>query len=343
MNSSTATEGTTATMNRAWQVTREGALADVVQLVATPVRPRGAGEALVEVHAAAVGFPDMLLAQGLYHDKPEKPFTLGGEAAGVVLEADADAEVSPGDRVIVVPGQVARGLLQEQLVVPTEHLLPVPDGMSMAQAGAFATAYQTSYMGLVRRCHLAAGETLLVLGASGGIGSAAVEIARGLGARVIAVTRGEAKVDFCRQLGTDEVIDLAHEDLIGRVKELTAGRGADVVFDPIGGALTGQARRCIALEGRLLICGFASGEIPVVPVNHALLKNYSVVGFRTWPFRGDPAYRAEVHRRLTELHQQGALSPRVEALPFEDAVVGLQALADRQVTGRLVLMTEAAR
>lgn len=343
MKTALLTERSRVTVNRAWQVISEGELVDAVQLVPSQVPARAPGEVLVEVHAAAVGFPDMLLAQGRYHDKPDLPFTLGGEAAGVVREADDGAAVSVGDRVIVVPGQVARGLMQERLVVTAECLLPVPDGMPMAQAGGFATAYQTSYMGLVRRCVLRPGETLLVLGASGGIGSAAVEIARGLGATVIAVTRGEAKVDFCRQLGADEVIDLSREELVARVRELTSGHGADVVFDPIGGSMTDAARRCIALEGRLLIIGFASGEIPVVPANHALLKNYSVVGFRTWPFRGDPAYRAEVHRNLTDLYHQGAISPRVEALPFEEAVAGLQRLADRRVTGRLVLTTESAR
>lgn len=333
----------TAMTARAWQVVGTGDLADAVQLVSAPTPPRSPGEVLVEVHAVGVGFPDLLLARGSYHDRPELPFTLGSEAAGIVLEADTDATVAPGARVIVVPGLVARGLMQERLVVPGDRLLPVPDGMPMAQAGALVSAYQTSYMGLVRRCRLQHGECVLVLGASGGIGSAAVEIARALGARVIAVTRGATKADHCRALGADEVVDHEHDDLVARVRELTAARGADVVFDPIGGALTDAARRCVALEGRLLVVGFASGEIPVVPVNHALLKNYSVVGFRTWPFRGDPAYRAEVHRELTALYQRGAISPRVEVLPFEDAVSGLQRLADRQVTGRLVLATEAAR
>lgn len=329
--------------HRAWQVVGLGEPADAVRLVDTPTPVRAAGEVLVEVHAVGLGFPDLLLARGSYHDKPELPFTLGSEAAGVVLEADPDAGFAAGDRVIVVPGQVARGLMQERLVVPAERLLPVPAGMPITQAGALVSAYQTSYIGLVRRCHLQRGEWVLVLGASGGIGSAAVEIARARGARVVAAARGAAKVAHCRELGADVVLDLDGEDLAARMREVTGGHGADIVFDPIGGALTDSARRCVALEGRLLVIGFASGEIPVVPVNHALLRNYSVVGCRTWPFRGDAAYRAEVHADLTAMHRRGEISPRVEVLPFADAVAGLQRLAESRVAGRIVLTTEAAR
>lgn len=322
---------------KAWQVVADGDLASAVQLRSILEPPLAGDEVRVAVVAAALGFPDMLLARGLYHDRPPLPFSLGGEAAGYVTAVGANAQVAVGAPVIVVPGQVASGLLQDIVIVPEERVLPIPDGMPMPEAAAFATAYQTSYMGLVRRCHLTVGETLLVLGASGGIGSAAVEIGRALGARVIAVTRGGDKAAFCSALGAHEVIDLAiRTDLIGRVKELTDGRGADVIFDPVGGSATDAARRCIALEGRLLIIGFASGEVPVVPVNHALLKNYSIVGYRTWPFRGDPQYRAEVHEALSQMYSRGALRPRVEQIRFEDVPQGLQRLADRQIMGRLV-------
>lgn len=330
-------------MISAWQVVGDGDIEDAVQLRSLPVPHLADDEVRVEVQAASLGFPDMLLAKGLYHDRPNLPFTLGAEAAGIVVDAGPGAQVEVGARVIVVPGQVASGLLQDTLVVPAERVLPVPDDMPILEAAAFTTAYQTSYIGLVRRCHLTEGETLLVLGASGGVGTAAVEIGRALGARVIAVTRGEEKVAFCESLGADVVIDMSRDELIPRVKELTGGRGADVVFDPVGGTATDAARRCIAVEGRLLILGFASGEVPIVPVNHALLKNYSVVGYRTWPFRGDPAYRLQVHHALTDMYARGELRPRVEEIAFRDVAKGLQRLADRQVMGRLVVTVGGAR
>lgn len=335
----------TPTIARAWQVTSAAdSPFDSVRLQEVPLPAVGTGEARVAVRAAAIGFPDMLLSIGKYHDRPAMPFTLGGEAAGHVVEVGEGVDIEVGTPVIVAPAQVAMGLLADQLVVPAERLLPIPSGMSMTEAAAFTSAYQTSYMGLVRRCHLSADETLLVLGASGGIGSAAIEIGRALGARVIAVTRGEAKVAFCADLGADHVIDLAvDDDLVGQVKSLTAGAGANVVFDPVGGDQTDAARRCVTLEGRLLIIGFASGKIPQVPVNHALLKNYSIVGFRTWPFRGDPAYRAEVHSALSEHFVRGELRPRVEEIDFADVPTGLQRLADRRVAGRLVATIGDAR
>ncbi|MCD9153139.1 NADPH:quinone oxidoreductase family protein [Aeromicrobium duanguangcaii] len=329
-------------MITAWQVVSEGDLGDAVQLRTLPEPPLGDRDVRVTVGAAALGFPDMLLAKGLYHDRPAFPFSLGAEAAGHVSAAGPRAGLPIGAPVIVVPGQVASGLLQDTLVVPAERTLPVPDGMPIIEAAAFAMTYQTSYIGLVRRCRLSEGETLLVLGASGGIGTAAIEIGHALGARVIAVTRGKEKAAYCASLGADAVVDLADEELVPRIKELTGGTGADVIFDPVGGAITDAARRCIALEGRLLIIGFASGDVPVVPVNHALLKNYSIVGYRTWPFRGDPEYRALVHGTLSEMYRRGELRPRVEQIGFDQVPAGLQRLADRQISGRLVVTFENA-
>lgn len=329
---------------RAWQVVSRGDDLDssvAIRHVRQPVP--AAHQVVVDVQAAALGFPDMLLARGLYHDSPELPFSLGGEAAGFVIEAGDECGVTVGDAVIVTPDRVATGLLQERLVVDADRVLPVPGGMPMVEAAAFFSAYQTSYIGLARRCDLARGETLLVLGASGGIGAAAVELGRALGAQVIAVTRGDAKTEFCQSLGAHHVIDGATEDLKAQVDLLTDGRGVDVVFDPVGGTVTDQARRCIAVEGRLLIIGFASGEIPTVPVNHALLKNYSIVGYRTWPFRGDPQYRRQVHATLSDLYERGELRPRVDVVGFDDVVAGLRRIADRQVTGRVVIAVGASR
>lgn len=323
---------------KAWQVvSASGRLTDDVDLMATELPELHATDVEIAVEAAAIGFPDMLLATGSYHDRPAMPFTLGAEAAGVVTAAGARANIAVGSRVIVVPGHVATGLLADKLVVPAERVLPVPDGMPMVEAAAFTSAYQTSFIGLDRRCHLAEGETLLVFGASGGIGSAAIEIGRARGCRVIAVTRGADKARFCADLGADTVIDLARDDdVVTQVRSVTNGSGADVVFDPVGGSATAAARRCVALEGRLLIVGFASGEVPQVPVNHALLKNYSIVGFRTWPFRGDSHYRSTVHEQLCAMYLRRQLRPRVEQIEFGDVPAGLQRLADRQVCGRLV-------
>lgn len=323
---------------RAWQITRLGQPEDALELVESPDRAPAAGEVAVRVRAAALGFPDLLLCRGEYHDKPDLPFTIGGEAAGVVVEVGPDVDgIDVGDRVIVTAGETVGGTLASRLVVPADRILPAPVGMPLEQAAAFFVAYQTSYMALFRRGNLRSGETLLVHGASGGIGSAAVQLGKAVGARVIAVAGGPVKAEVCRRLGADEVIDHREEDFVAVVKELTGGRGADVIYDSVGGDVFDRSRRCIAVEGRLLVVGFAGGTIPQFSVNHALLKNYSVVGFRTRPFRDDPVYVREVHDALCDFHSRGLVSPLVDTVDFDAVPKAVGELGERTVFGRLVV------
>lgn len=323
---------------RAWQIVRNGAPEDALRLRDLPAPAAGPGEAVVDVAAAALGFPDYLLATGDYHDKPPLPFTIGGEAAGTVTATGDGVDlVAVGDRVVVAPGVTVAGRLAEQVSVPADLLLPIPDEMHWAEAAALFVAYHTSHIGLFRRGGLREGETLLVHGASGGIGSAAVQLGKAVGARVIAVAGGQAKSDICRQLGADIVVDHRVEDFVSVVKQLTGGRGADVIYDPVGGEVFDRSRRCVAVEGRIVVAGFASGVLPQLPVNHALIKGYSIVGFRTRPFRDDPVYRREVHDDLVAMYRRGAIRPLVEPMPFDDTVKALRRIGDRDVVGRIVV------
>lgn len=323
---------------RAWQIVRNGAPEDAVEMRDLPAPAAGPGEAVVDVAAAALGFPDYLLATGDYHDKPPLPFTISGEAAGTVTTiGDGVNGIAVGDRVVVAPGVTIAGRLAEQVSVPADLLLPIPDQMSWAEAAALFVAYHTAHIGLFRRGGLQGGETLLVHGASGGVGSAAVQLGKAVGARVIAVAGGQAKTDICRQLGADVVVDHRVEDFVSVVKQATDGRGADVIYDPVGGEVFDRSRRCVAVEGRIVVVGFASGVLPQLPVNHALIKNYSVVGFRTRPFRDDPVFRRDVHDDLIAWYRRGAIRPLVESRPFEDTVKALRRIGDRDVIGRIVM------
>lgn len=310
---------------KAWQVEAVGEPTEVMRPADIAEPTAGSGEVVVEVAATALGFPDLLTCQGLYHDKRPVPYTPGGELVGTV----------DGRRVIVNPA--GSGSLAERTVVREDDLHPVPDDMPDAKAAALFVAYQTSYVALHRRAHLAAGETLLVHAAAGGIGSAAVQLGKAAGATVIATAGGPEKVRVCRELGADAAIDYLAEDFVPKVKELTDGRGADVIYDPVGGDVFDRSRRCIAVEGRILVVGFASGRIPEMKVNHALLKNYSVVGFRTRPFRNDLVYRREVHDDLLRLYARGAIDPLVSEVPFGSAPAALARVGARDSVGRIVV------
>ncbi|AWH93094.1 NADPH:quinone oxidoreductase family protein [Dietzia lutea] len=326
---------------KTWEVVAPGALPDSVRLVDAPEPAIGPEDVLVEVQAGALGYPDYLLAVGRYHDKPEAPFVLGGESAGVVRAiGDAVDGITVGDRVLAAPGETVFGRLAELVSIPAELALPIPDDMPMDEAAALFVAYQTAHIGLFRRANLRPGETLMVHGASGGVGSAAVELGRASGARVIAVAGGSEKAAVCRELGAHEVIDHTTENVVERVKTLTDGRGADVILDTVGGDVFTQSRKSVAVEGRILVGGFASGEIPRMPVNHALLKNYAVVGFRTRPFRDDPVYRREVHDDLVAHYIGGRIRPRVQRVGFDDVVDALEQIGNRRAVGRLVVVRD---
>jgi len=307
----------------------------VVEDVASPTP--GPGELVVAVKAAGVNFPDVLIIQNKYQVKPPLPFSPGSELAGVVKQVgDGVTRVKAGDRVMAITGY---GAFAEEVKTDARRVLPIPDGMDFASAAAFGLTYATSDHALRDRAALKPGETVLVLGAAGGVGLAAIDIAKALGARVIACASSDDKLAVCRQHGADEAINYATEDLRDRIKALTDGRGADVVYDPVGGPYTEPALRSIAWRGRLLVVGFAAGEIPKIPLNLTLLKGCSIVGVYWGDFaRREPERFADAMRQLGRWFAEGKLKPHVSrTFPLERAADALTLMANRQVKGKVVL------
>ena len=297
----------------------------------------GPGEVVVSVKAASVNFPDVLIIQNKYQFKPPLPFSPGSELSGVVKEAgEGVSAYRPGDRVMAF---TTYGAFAEEVKVDAARLLPIPGGMDFVAAAAFVLTYGTSDHALRDRGALQAGETLLVLGAAGGVGLAAVEIGKALGARVIACASSEEKLAVCREHGADAAVNYAAEDLRERVKALTDGRGVDVVYDPVGGPYSEPAFRSLAWRGRLLVVGFAAGEIPKLPLNLALLKGASIVGVFWGDFaRREPRRFAESVHQLGHWYREGKLRPHVsQTLPLEKAAEALKLMAARQVKGKVVL------
>ena len=308
----------------------------VLEDIPSPVP--GPGEVVVSVKAASVNFPDVLIIQNKYQVKPPLPFSPGSEVAGVVKTVAADVTlVKPGDRVMAF---TTFGGFAEEVKTEARHLLLVPSGMDFEIAAAFGLTYATSDHALRDRGQLAAGETLLVLGAAGGVGVAAIEIGKALGARVIACASTDDKLAVCRAHGADETINYAEEDLRERVKALTGARGADVVYDPVGGPYTEPALRSIAWRGRLLVVGFAAGDIPKIPLNLTLLKGCSIVGVYWGEFtRREPERFAESMQQLDRWYAEGKLKPHVsKTFPLERAAEALTLMANRDVKGKVVLI-----
>ena len=309
----------------------------VVEEVPSPAA--GKGEVRIDVHAAAVNFPDLLIIQNKYQFKPPLPFSPGGEVAGVVREVGAGVTaIKPGDRVLAT---TMWGGFAEEVAVDESRVAPIPDAMDFATAAAFFMAYGTSHHALVDRAHLKAGETLVVLGAAGGVGLAAVEIGKVLGARVIACASADDKLEVCKEHGADEVINYAREDLKERMKELTRGSGADVVYDPVGGQLSEAALRSTAWEGRFLVVGFAGGDIPRIPLNLVLLKGCQIVGVFWGSFiaREPEKNRANL-AELVRWFEEKKIRPHIsETFPLERAADALNAMAARKVKGKVVLVT----
>lgn len=294
----------------------------------------GAGEVRVDIAACGLNFADLLMAEGRYQDTPPVPFTLGVEFAGTVV-AHGPGVTSPaiGTRVAAVAGQ---GGLAESATVAADRCVVIPEDMPFAHAAGFQVAYGTSHLGLASRARLVPGETLLVLGAAGGVGLTAVEVGKLLGARVIAVARGAAKLDICRAAGADHLIDSETEDLRAAVKALG---GADVVYDPVGGAQFTAAMRATNPGGRILVVGFASGEVPQIPANHLLVKNIDVQGY--W-WGGYVQFRPEVLRdSLSELfgwYAAGRIAPHVShQIPFARTPEAYDLLRGRKSTGKVVV------
>jgi len=312
---------------------------DSLRIEELPSPRAGPGEAVISVKAASVNFPDVLIIQNKYQFKPPLPFSPGSELAGVVKEVGAGvAGFKPGDKVIAF---TTYGAFAEEVKTEAARLLPLPEGMDFVAGAAFLLTYATSDHALRDRGALRAGETLLVLGAAGGVGLAAIEIGKALGARVIACASSEDKLAVCREHGADATINYATEDLRERIKALTDGRGVDVVYDPVGGPYSEPAFRSLAWRGRLLVVGFAAGDIPKLPLNLPLLKGASVVGVFWGDFaRREPKQFADSVRQLGEWYRQGKLRPHVsQTFPLEKAADALKLMAARQVKGKVVLTT----
>ena len=298
----------------------------------------GPSEVRIAVRAAGVNFPDLLLVAGKYQVRPPFPFSPGIESAGEVIEVGPEVEdLRPGDRVLA---NHPHGGFAEEVVAPAATVYPMPENMSFEHAAAFPVAYGTGYHGLVQRGSLAPGETLLVHGAGSGVGLVAVELGKLLGATVIATAGSAAKLEVARQYGADHLINYREEKIREQVKELTAGAGADVIYDPVGGDVMDESVRCINWGGRILVIGFASGRFAAIPTNLVLIKGFSVVGVYWGSFTArNPERGRENFQVLLEWYAQGKLKPLIwRSFALEEAAAALEALQERKVTGKAVLV-----
>jgi NADPH:quinone reductase len=307
----------------------------VLEEIASPEAKKN--EILLEVHAAGVNFPDTLIIEGKYQFKPPFPFSPGGEAAGVIKAVgEKVSHLKVGDRVMALTGW---GSFAEEVAVPGYNVIPVPASMDFASAAAFGMTYGTSMHALKQRANLQPGETLLVLGASGGVGLAAVEIGKAMGAKVIAAASSAEKLEVAKAAGADELIDYSANSLKDEVKRLTGGQGADVIYDPVGGDLFDAAIRSIAWNGRLLVVGFASGRIPELPVNLTLLKGAAVVGVFWGAFaQRQPQDNAANFQQLFAWHAEGKVKPLVsQTFPLAQTAEAINTLGQRKAVGKVVV------
>lgn len=308
----------------------------VVEDVPSPLP--GPKQVLISVKACGVNFPDTLIIQNLYQFKPALPFSPGGELAGVVKAVGEGVKhLQPGQPVLAFTGW---GGFAEEVLADARQVVPLPPGLDFAVAAAFMMTYGTSYHGLRDRAQIQPGETLLVLGAAGGVGLAAIELGKKMGARVIAAASSAEKLAVCKAHGADEVINYETEDLKERVKALTDGRGVDVIYDPVGGKYAEPALRSIAWKGRYLVVGFAAGDIPKIPLNLALLKGCAIMGVFWGDFAArEPQANMANGMQLFQWLMQGELKPHVsQRYPLEKAGEALRALMERRVTGKIVLL-----
>ena len=322
---------------KAWRVSELGEPRDVMSLDEIPELQPGDGQLLVRVLGAAANFADALICRGLYQVKPPLPFTPGLELCGEVIAlGQGTSGIAVGDRVIGSSALPAGGFA-ELALMDTATTFPAPGALDDAESAALYIGYQTGWFGLHRRAHLQPGETLLVHAAAGGVGSAAVQLGKAAGARVIGVVGGPEKAEVARRLGADVVVDRHTEDFVEVVKDVTQGRGADVVFDPVGGDAYQRSTKCIAFEGRILVVGFAGGQIQSAALNHALVKNYSILGLHWGLYTTkDPALVRICHDELSTLAADGVVKPLVsERLALDAVADGLQRLADGTTVGRV--------
>ncbi|MFG2343233.1 NADPH:quinone oxidoreductase family protein [Streptomyces phaeochromogenes] len=315
---------------QAWQVHEIGEPSEVMRLEDVERPTPGDGQVLLKVRAANINFPDALMCRGQYQVRPPLPFTPGVEICG---------ETEDGRRVIANPA-LPYGGFAEYAVADAAAMLPAPDALDDAEVAALHIGYQTGWFGLHRRARLEAGETLLVHAAAGGVGSAAVQLGKAAGAKVIGVVGGADKAAVARELGCDVVVDRRAEDVVAAVKEATGGRGADVIYDPVGGDAYKQSTKVVAFEGRIVVVGFASGSIPSPGLNHTLVKNYSILGLHWGLYNTkDPKLVLRCHEELTELAARGGIKPLVsERVPLSGAAAAVQRVADGVTTGRVAVV-----
>ena len=329
---------------QAWVCEAFGPIDQLVFRDDVPVPDPGPGQVRVAVEAASLNFPDALIVQGRYQVRPALPFSPGAEVAGVIeaVGPGVDARHAPGTRVIAFCGH---GGFAERVVTPATQLVPLPASMDMATGASLLLTYGTAIHALDAVGRLRAGETLLVLGAAGGVGLAAVEIGRAMGARVIAAASSPQRLALCRQAGADEVIDYAAEDLRAATDRLTGGRGVDVVCDPVGGAYAEPALRATAWRGRYLVVGFAAGDIPKLPLNLALLRERAILGvFWGEAVRRDPATHHAQVAQLAAWHAEGRIRPTItERVPLTGARDAIARMAARQVVGKVVIEMPGVR
>jgi len=327
----------------AWQVGDLGDPADVLRQVAVPVPQPGPGQVLVEVYSTALNFPDVLLARGQYQERPSLPFVPGVEFSGIVVAAGTGVDPHRVGERVVGTSALPHGALARYAVANDTDALPAPPGLDDVSASAFLISYHTAWFGLFRRAGLRVGETLLVHAAVGGVGSAAVQLGKAAGARIVGVVGGPFKAMAAQELGVDAVVDRTRDDVVSAIRAATEGRGVDVVFDPVGGRSYDASTKVVAFEGRIVVVGFASGVIPQPPLSHALVKNYSILGLHWGLYRGkDPSLVRLCHDELMGHVAHGVVRPIVaDHLPFDQAPEGLTRLAAGDVVGRLTVAPPA--
>ena len=323
---------------RAWKVDELGEPAAVLHEADAAAPEPGPGDVGIDVAAAGLNFPDVLMCRGEYQVRPELPFTPGSEVAGTISAVGDGVEgFRIGDRVLAIP-QFGHGSFADRTVASAATTYPIPDELDWAAAASMHITYQTGHLALHHRARLRPDETLLVHAGAGGVGSAAIQLGLAAGARVFATAGGPEKVEICRKLGADPVIDYRSEDFVEVVKAATDGRGVDVVYDPVGGDTFDRSRKCIAWEGRILVIGFTSGRIPDAPANHVLIKNYAVVGVH-WGMYNllDPERVRRTHDELVRLALAGKIAPLVsEEIRGAELPDALDRLASRRTWGKVV-------
>ncbi|HSP10208.1 MAG TPA: NADPH:quinone oxidoreductase family protein [Candidatus Dormibacteraeota bacterium] len=307
---------------------------------------RADGLVRIEVRAASINFPDALMVAGLYQAKPDLPFVPGFEVSGMVLEAQQESGFQPGDRVMALldSAGLTHGGYGEIADASAAAVFNMPESMPFDEAAGFTLVFQTGWFGLHRRASLQPGETLLVHAGAGGVGSAAIQLGKAAGATVIATAGSDQKVALCKQLGADLALNYKTQDFVEEVNRATAGRGADVIFDPVGGDVYDRSTKCIAFEGRIVLVGFTSGRIPQAAANHVLVKNYSVVGLHWGLYRKRaPELIPVAQTALLDLYRQGKIKTHISTrLPLKQAPRAMAMVAEGKSTGKVVLLTKSS-